>query len=115
MTSERYDHRFLFNAENPGMRLLWAHLHIANPVPLAPFGHRFYVAQIPAQRRVRSARSLYESSDGVRGRGAAVQNLSHGLPSNDQITIDPHKLGLNNDDDVGVKLMDLPAGTSLFI
>jgi len=29
-------------------------------------------AKLPAQRRVRSFRSLYESSDRVRGRGAAV-------------------------------------------
>ncbi|XHY17678.1 hypothetical protein SuNHUV7_24750 (plasmid) [Pseudoseohaeicola sp. NH-UV-7] len=33
--------------------------------------------QFFAQRRVRSLRSLYCSSDGVRGRGAPVTNLSH--------------------------------------
>jgi len=34
-------------------------------------------AQLPAQLRERSLRSLYSCSNSVRGRGAAVTNLSH--------------------------------------
>ncbi|WP_410468824.1 hypothetical protein [Aestuariicoccus sp. MJ-SS9] len=42
-------------------------------LPLAPFGDGFDVdAKLPAQFRVRSLRSLYCCSDGVRSRGVSV-------------------------------------------
>lgn len=53
-------------------------LEILNRLALAPFRNRFLVdPQIPTQRRERSLRSLYFSSDGVRGRGASETNLTH--------------------------------------
>src|SRR5262249_45662760 len=45
---------------------------------LAPLHHRFRIKIIAAGELLdRSLRSLYRSSDGVRGLGAAVKNLSH--------------------------------------
>jgi len=69
---------FLLDAENCRMRFLRTHPHVLNRLTFAPLGDGLDVdAQLPAQRRVRSARSLYCRSDRVRGRGAAVKNLSH--------------------------------------
>ena len=51
---------------------------IFDRLPLPPLRNRLRIdAQLFAQFRERSLRSLYCSSDGVRGRGAPVTNLSH--------------------------------------
>lgn len=53
--------------------LLRPHPGVLDPPSFPPLGHGLDVdAEVPAQRRVRSFRSLYESSDGVCGRGAAA-------------------------------------------
>ena len=53
-------------------------LEVLDRLALAPFSNGLRVdPKIPAQRRERSLRSLYCSSDGVRGRGASVTNLAH--------------------------------------
>jgi hypothetical protein len=45
---------------------------------LAPLHHRFRIKIVAAGELLdRSLRSLYSSSDGVRGLGAAMKNLSH--------------------------------------
>ncbi len=60
------------------MGFLRPHRSVLRTVALAPLGDGLDVdAQLPAQRRVRSFRSLYKSSDGVRGLDAPVEYLSH--------------------------------------
>lgn len=64
----------------PVAELCRSHLRIFNTISLAPVGHCFDInAKLPVQLRVRSLRSLYERSDCVRGRCAAVEYLSHKL------------------------------------
>ena len=75
---EGNDDDLLFDAENCRMWFFRSHRRVLHTVALAPLGDRLDVdAQFPAQRRVRSFRSLYESSDCVRGLGAPVKNLPH--------------------------------------
>ncbi len=123
VAAEGYDHRFILNAQNRGMRFLWAHLHIADPVPLAPLGHRLDVdPQFPAQRRVRSARlsghccaipcqpvdrcmrariacvsfrAFDECPAGQRYVALPCKTCPIGRPSDGHISIDHHTLGLN--------------------
>ena len=72
------DGRLLGLGQDRRARFLWPGLEILDRLALAPLRHRFLVdAQLPAQRRERSLRSLYCSSDGVRGRGASMANLAH--------------------------------------
>ena len=73
------DHQRLFLlAENGRAALLWPHRRIIDGLPLAPLRHRLRIDPVPpAQLRDRSLRSLYRSSDGVRGRGASVEYLAH--------------------------------------
>ena len=67
-----------FDAENRGMCFLRPHSHVLNAVTPAPLGDGLDVdAQLSAQRRVRSFRALYESSDGLRGLGPPVKNVPH--------------------------------------
>ena len=95
--SEGDDHGLFFLAENGRAWLCRPRLSILDRLPLAPLGESLDVdAQFPAQRRGRSLRSLYESSDRVRPpgrlrppegrlRGAAVKNcpIAHpSIPSN---------------------------------
>jgi len=54
----------------------------------------YLLIEVPAQRRVRSLRSLYCCSDSVRGRGAAVTYLSHSLSFHSKEQIAPSKLGI---------------------
>ncbi|EEW58736.1 hypothetical protein SCH4B_3075 [Ruegeria sp. TrichCH4B] len=78
MAPESHDRRFLVWAQGGGTRLFRTRPGVFDALPLAPLGHGLDVdTELPAQRRVQSLRSLYESSDGVRGRGAAVKKLSH--------------------------------------
>src|SRR5262249_42236727 len=59
-------------------RYLWPHRSIIEEGALAPLHHRFRIKIVAAGELLdRSLRSLYSSSDGVRGLGAAVKNLSH--------------------------------------
>src|SRR5262249_42660589 len=59
-------------------RYLWPHRSIIKEGALAPLHHRFRIKIVAAGELLdRSLRSLYSSSDGVRGLGAAVKNLSH--------------------------------------
>src|SRR5262245_17024665 len=54
------------------------HRSIIEEGALAPLHHRFRIKIVAAgELLARSLRSLYSSSDGVRGLGAAVKNLSH--------------------------------------
>lgn len=58
--------------------LLRPHLKILDRLAFAPLRDRYRIdAQLPVQRRERSLRSLYCSSDGVRGRRAPMTNLAH--------------------------------------
>ena len=78
MTPESDDCRFFGLGQNRGPGLCRSCLHILDCRPLPPLRHGLEVdAQFLAQLRERSLRSLYCCSDGVRGRGAAVTNLSH--------------------------------------
>ncbi|QUT05569.1 hypothetical protein KFK14_21845 [Sphingobium phenoxybenzoativorans] len=86
---ERDNHRLLDFGHSCRMRGLRPGLQILDRRPLAPLHHRLGIdAQLPAQRRERSLRSLYCCSDGVRGRGAPVTYLSHSASfhSNERIT-----------------------------
>ena len=75
---ESDDGRLLSLGQDRGAWLLRPGLAILNRLALSPSRNRLRVnAKIPAQRRERSLRSLYCSSDGVRGRGASMANLAH--------------------------------------
>ena len=77
------------------MRGLRPGLHILDCRPLAPLRDRLRVdPQLPAQRRERSLRSLYCCSDGVRGRGAPVTNLSHMASFHSNERIAPSNRGI---------------------
>jgi hypothetical protein len=81
MAPESHDHSFFLDAEYRGMGFhRSSHLRVRNVIAFAPLGDRLDVdTKFPTQRRIRSFRSLYESSDGVRGLGALVKNLSHSV------------------------------------
>ena len=75
---KRDDGRLFGLREDRRTWLLWASLEIIDRLPFAPLRNRLGInPELPAQRRERSLRSLYCCSDGVRGRGAPVTNLSH--------------------------------------
>ena len=76
--SEGDDHRLLFRAQDGRTHLLRPHRSVRDEVALPPLGHRLRIEAIAsAQLRDRSRRSLYRTSDRVRGRGAPVKNLAH--------------------------------------
>ncbi len=86
----------LFN-QNCLPRLLRPGLHILNSNSLPPHRHRLWVdAQFFVQFRARSLRSLYCSSDGVRGRGAPVTNLSHSETFHSRESIAPSNRGIKH-------------------
>ena len=75
MAPERYDRRLFGLGQDGGPRFRWPGLQVLDRRSFAPLRHRLGVdAQFPAQLRERSLRSLYCSSDGVRGRRALVTN-----------------------------------------
>jgi len=71
MPPEGNNHRFLIRTQNRGTGFRRAGLAVLQCLALAPFGDCLDVdAKFPTQRRVRSLRSLYECSDGVRALSA---------------------------------------------
>src|SRR6056297_922052 len=95
VTPKGDDHRLLRFGQDRGARLLRAGLQILDRRPLAPLRNRLGVdPQLPAQFRERSLRSLYCSSDGVRGRGAAMANLSHSASFHSCERITPANRGI---------------------
>lgn len=94
---ERDDRRFLGFGKGRGMRGLRPGLHILDCRPLAPLRDRLRVdPQLSAQHRERSLRSLYCCSDGVRGRGAPVTNLSHMASFHSKERIAPSNRGIKH-------------------
>ncbi len=92
--SEGNDHRLLGLGQNRRARFPRSGLHLYRRT-LAPLRHRFGVdTQLPAQLRERSLRSLYCCSDGVRGRGAAMTNLSQSASFHSQERIAPSNRGI---------------------
>ena len=74
----------------PGLQILDRH-------PLAPLRDCLRVdPQLTAQRRERSLRSLYCCSDGVRGRGAPVTNLSNMASFHSNERIAPSNRGIKH-------------------
>src|SRR6056297_722335 len=97
VTPKGDDHRLLRFGQDRGARLLRAGLQILDRRPLAPLRNRLGVdPQLPAQFRERSLRSLYFSSDGVRGRGAAMANLSHSASFHSCERITPANRGIKH-------------------
>src|SRR6056297_580927 len=97
VTPKGDDHRLLRFGQDRGARLLRAGLQILDRRPLAPLRNRLGVdPQLPAQFRERSLRSLYCSSDGVRGRGAAMANLSHSASFHSCERITPANRGIKH-------------------
>src|SRR6056297_1077965 len=95
VTPKGDDHRLLRFGQDRGARLLRAGLQILDRRPLAPLRNRLGVdPQLPAQFRERSLRSLYCSSDAVRGRGAAMANLSHSASFHSCERITPANRGI---------------------
>jgi len=79
MSPEGDDQRLFLLAENRRAAFLRSLRRIVDALALAPLRHRLRVDPVsPAQLRDRSLRSLYPSSDGLRGRGAPVEYLAHG-------------------------------------
>ena len=66
-------------------------------LPFTPLRNRLGIdPKLPAQRRERSLRSLYCCSDGVRGRGASVTNLSHRASFHSFERITPSNRGIKH-------------------
>jgi len=83
--TESDDDRFLFFTKNGRAKLSRPRLAILERLPLPPPGDRLRIdPELPAQLRVRSLRSLYCCSDGVRARGAAVTYLDRNIKPWDQ-------------------------------
>ena len=100
MTPECDDDRLFLLAENGGAWLLRPGPQILHGLPLAPLGDGFDVdTKLTAQFRVRSLRSLYCCSDGVRGRGAAVAYLSHKASFHSSEWIAPSNPGIKHLDE----------------
>jgi len=78
MPSECDDGRLLGFGQDRRAWFLRPGLQVLNGLAFAPlrYGLGFYT-KLSAQLRERSLRSLYCNSDGVRGRGAPMTNLSH--------------------------------------
>ena len=77
---EGRDDRLFFDAENRQMSLPPPDHRVFKGTVLSPFCGGLYVdEQLPAQRRIRSFRSLYENSGGVHSRRAPVKNVSHNV------------------------------------
>src|SRR5512135_1306620 len=76
--TERNGKGLFFGAEHGRVRCLRPHRGIVDEGALLPLRHRLRVEVVaPGELFDRSLRSLYRSSDDVRGLGAAVKYLSH--------------------------------------
>src|SRR5512141_302744 len=76
--AERNCEGLLFSAERRRVWCLRSHRGIMDEGALLPLRHRLRVEVVsPGKLFDRSLRSLYRSSDDVRGLGAAVKYLSH--------------------------------------
>src|ERR1017187_5725597 len=76
--AERNCESLFLCAEHSRVGCLGSHRDIVNEGALLPFRYRFRVEVVtPGELFDRSLRSLYRSSDDVRGLGAAVKYLSH--------------------------------------
>ena len=97
MAPECHDHCLLSLRQHGGSRLGRPGLHILDRRALAPLRNGLGIdPQLPAQLRERSLRSLYCCSDGVRGRGAAVTNLSHSASFHSKERIAPLNRGIKH-------------------
>lgn len=97
MAPERYDRRLFGLGQDGGQRFRRSCLHVLDCRPLAPLRHHLGVdAQLLAQLRERSLRSLYCSSYGVRGRGAPVTNLSYSASFQSFERIAPSNRGIKH-------------------
>ena len=97
MAPERYDRRLFGHGQDGRPRFPRPGLHVLDCRPLAPLRHRLGVdAQFPTRLRERSLRSLYCSSDGVRGRGAAMTNLSQSASFHSCERIAPSNRGIKH-------------------
>ncbi len=95
MAAECRNFRLLGFRQHSGPRFYRPGLHVLDRRPLSPLRNRLGVdAQLPAQLRERSLRSLYCCSDGVRGRGAPVTNLSHSASLHSCERIAPSNRGI---------------------
>src|SRR5690606_14084646 len=87
-------------------------LHILDRRALAPLRDGLGVdTQLPAQLRERSLRSLYCCSDGVRGRGAAMTNLSQSASFHSRERIAPSNRGIKQTRQVKGALKAMPIKT----
>lgn len=94
---QRNHQGLLVFAENIRPRLFRTSLLILHNLALSPFVHRLrFDHKLPAQLRDRSLRSLYVPSDGVRGRRAAMTNLSHSASFHSNKWITPSNRGIRH-------------------
>lgn len=97
LTPECYHHRLLLFAKHRRAWLRWPGRPILDRLALAPFRDGLEVyAELPAQLRERSLRWLYCCSDGVRGRGAPVTNLSQSATFHSCERITPSNRGIKH-------------------
>src|ERR1700691_4020856 len=76
--AEGHRHGLLLGHEHGRARGLGPHRHVMEKAPLPPLGDGLAVQAISGGELFeRSLRSLYRRSDGVRGRGAAMEYLAH--------------------------------------
>jgi hypothetical protein len=97
MAPEGHDPRLLGLRQHGGPRFRRTGFEVLDCRPLPPFRHHLGIsAEFPAQLRERSLRSLYCCSDGVRGRGASVTNLSYSASFHSCERIGPSNHGIKH-------------------
>jgi hypothetical protein len=83
-------------------------LQVLDRLAFTPLRHRFGIdAELLAQLRERSLRSLYCSSDGVRGRGAPMTNLSHNASFHSCERIAPSNRGIKHPGSISARFFKL--------
>ena len=97
MAPECNDHCLLSLGQHGRSRLRRPRLHILDRRALAPLRNGLGIdTQLTAQLRERSLRSLYCCSDSVRGRGAAMTNLSQRASFHSRERIAPSNRGIKH-------------------